>query len=52
MSAGLLVLLAGDVSLNPAPMKNSSIVCPGCSEVIRRNQPRLFCKLPSKMPWL
>lgn len=29
MSAGLLVLLAGDVILNPGPMKNSAIVCPG-----------------------
>ena len=45
MSAGFLALLAGDVSLNPGPMKNSAIVCPGCSKVIRRNQPGLFCKL-------
>jgi len=45
MSAGFLVLLAGDVSLNPGPMKNSSIVCLGCYKVMRRNRPRLFCKL-------
>ena len=34
MSAGFLVFLAGDISLSPGPIKNSAIVCPGCSKVI------------------
>jgi hypothetical protein len=47
MCAGYLVLLAGDVSLNPGPFTEigNNEQCPSCSKVIRKNQPRLQCRL-------
>ena len=47
MCAGYLVLLSGDVSLNPGPLAentvNRSPKCVSCSKVIRKSQPRLAC---------
>ena len=47
MYAGYLLLLAGDVSLNPGPStgNRNGQMCPACSKAIRQNQSRLWCRL-------
>ena len=47
MHAGYLLLLAGNVSLNPGPStgNRNGQMCPVCSKVIRQNQSRLQCRL-------
>ena len=46
MCAGYLVLLSGDVSLNPGPsiqLETEALKCAFCLKIIRKNQPRLAC---------
>lgn len=45
MCAGYLILLAGDVSINPGPVRNRVLECPACCKIIRWNQARSSCTL-------
>ena len=45
LSAGILLLLSGDISLNPGPSKNYAVEkCSVCLKQINKRQPRLPCK--------
>ena len=46
MCAGYLILLSGDVSLNPRPsiqLETEALKCAFCLKIIRKNQPCLAC---------
>ncbi|CAB4032232.1 Hypothetical predicted protein, partial [Paramuricea clavata] len=45
MCAGYLILLAGDVNINPGPVGNRALECPACCKIIRCNQARSSCML-------
>ena len=45
LSVGILLLLSGDISLNPGPSKNyAAEKCSVCLKQINKRQPRLPCK--------